>query len=73
MSDSATTDALVNADLSAMTPPEMLAHLDAVELRLRQLRRDQLQLLEGSPEVVAQHPSLQELLDHLRTSTSSVP
>jgi len=60
------TDRLINVDISGMSGPELLAHLDAVEQHLRRLRRTELALLEGSPEIVAQRPELQAQLDHLR-------
>lgn len=61
------TDRLINVDLSGMSGPELLAHLDAVEQHMTRLRRTELALLEGSPEIVAQRPELQAQLDHLRS------
>jgi hypothetical protein len=61
------TDQLINVDVSGMSGPELLAHLDAVEQHMRRLRRTELALLEGSPEIVAQRPDLQAQLDHLRS------
>ncbi|HET6987189.1 MAG TPA: hypothetical protein VFI00_11265 [Kribbella sp.] len=65
--DESLTDRLINTDVSAMTGAEKLAHLDAVEEHMRHLKRSELALLEGRPEVVAQHPHLQDRLDYLRT------
>lgn len=67
MSDHSETDRLVSVDVSDMSGPELLAHLDAVEQHMRKLRRTELALLEGSPEIVAQRPELQAHLAHLRT------
>ncbi|TCC04078.1 hypothetical protein [Kribbella soli] len=71
--DESVTNQLVNADVSGMTGPELLAHLDAVEQHLRNLRRTELALLEGSPEIVAQSPDLQAQLAHLRTLNLETP
>ena len=67
MSDHSETDRLVSVDVSGMSGPELAAHLDAVEQHMRKLRRTELALLEGSPEIVAQRPELQAHLAHLRT------
>jgi hypothetical protein len=61
------TDRLINTDLSGLSGAELLDHLDAVEHRLKELKKTELELLEGSPEVVADRPELQARLDHLRT------
>jgi hypothetical protein len=61
------TERLINTDLSSLSGAEMLAHLDAVERRMKHLMRTELELLEGSPEVVADRPELQARLDYLRT------
>jgi hypothetical protein len=73
MSDHSETDRLVNVDVSGMSGPELLAHLDAVEQHMRTLRRTELALLEGSPEIVAQRPELQAQLAHLRTLDLDTP
>ncbi|MEV6267795.1 hypothetical protein AB0L64_11525 [Kribbella sp. NPDC051936] len=65
--DESVTDRLINVDISGMSGPELLAHLDAVEQHMRRLRRTELALLERSPEIVAQRPELQAQLDHLRS------
>ncbi|MBP2354820.1 hypothetical protein JOF29_005930 [Kribbella aluminosa] len=66
MNDQSETDRLTNVDLSGMSGPELVAHLDAVEQHLRRLRRTELALLEASPGIVGQRPELQARLDHLR-------
>ncbi|MGY4773123.1 hypothetical protein ACXC9Q_39970 [Kribbella sp. CWNU-51] len=65
--DESLTDRLINTDLSALNSAEMRAHLDAVEQHMRHLNRSELTLLEGSPEVVAQQPHLQDRLAYLRS------
>jgi hypothetical protein len=67
MNHQSETDRLTSVDVSAMSGPELVAHLDAVEQHLRSLRRTELALLEGSPEIVAQRPDLRAKLEHLRT------
>ncbi len=67
MNDESETDRLVNTDISSLTGPEALAHLDAVEHRMRQLLRTQRDLLEANAEALADQPELQARLDHLRT------
>jgi hypothetical protein len=65
--DPAETDRLINTDVSNLSGAEMRAHLDAVERRMKELMKSELELLEGSPEVVADRPELRARLDHLRT------
>ncbi|MEU4603670.1 hypothetical protein AB0F43_11875 [Kribbella sp. NPDC023972] len=67
MDDNSETDRLINTDVSALTGAEMLAHLDAVERRMKQLLRTERDLLEGSADVLADRPELQARLDYLRT------
>jgi hypothetical protein len=67
MFDSEITQQLVDTDTTAMSPQELKAHLALVDERIKQLNVFRLGMLEESPELVAQHPRLQELLDHLRT------
>jgi hypothetical protein len=67
MNDQSETDRLISTDVSGLTGAEMREHLDAVEQHMRRLRRTELALLEGSPEIVAQRPELQAQLAHLRT------
>ena len=67
MFDSEITQHLVDADTTAMSPEELQAHLALVDQRLRELDAARIGLLEANPEVVAQHPELQEELDRLRT------
>ena len=67
MNDDSETDRLINTDVSALTGAEMLAHLDAVERRMKELLRTERELLEGSAAVLADQPELQARLDYLRT------
>jgi hypothetical protein len=68
MSDASETDRLINTDVSALTGVEMLEHLDAVEQRMTERMKTELELLESSPEIVADRPELQARLDHLRAA-----
>ncbi|TDW19135.1 hypothetical protein [Kribbella kalugense] len=65
--DESLTDRLVNTDVSALSGAELRAHLDAVDQHLKHLQRSELELLEGSPEVVAQNPQLRDRRDYLRS------
>ncbi|TCC29490.1 hypothetical protein [Kribbella speibonae] len=67
MSDESETDRLINTDVSALSGPEMREHLDAVERRMKELLRAELELLEGSAQVLADRPELQARLDYLRS------
>ena len=67
MFDSEITQQLIDTDTAAMSPEELKAHLTLVDERIKQLNALQLGILEERPELVAQHPRLQELLDRLRT------
>ena len=58
---------LLEADISTMTPAELLARIALLDRWQRQATADLRHLLEANPEVVAQHPELQEELDYLRT------
>ena len=40
----------------------------AVEQRMKELMKTELELLESSPEIVADRPELQARLDHLRAA-----
>jgi len=64
--DESLTDRLINSDVSSMSGAEMLAHLDAVEQQMRNLRRAKLALLEDNAQIVAQRPELRALLEQLR-------
>lgn len=68
--DESVTERLINADLSAMDGVEMRAHLDAVEQQLRSVQESKLALLEDNPQLVAQSPELQALLEQLRAEVS---
>ncbi|TCC43931.1 hypothetical protein E0H75_37235 [Kribbella capetownensis] len=68
--DESVTERLVNADVSAMDGAEMLAHVDAVQQQLRSLQESKLALLEDNPQLVAQSPELQVLLEQLRAEVS---
>ncbi|MFG1626969.1 hypothetical protein [Kribbella sp. NPDC049227] len=68
--DESVTERLVNTDVSALDDAGMLAHLDAVEQQLRNLQKSKLALLEDNPQLVAQSPELQALLEQLRAEVS---
>lgn len=65
--DESRTDRLITTDISALTGPELLAHLDEVEQQIRTIHKTKLALLEDNPHLVAQSPDLQALLKQLRT------
>ncbi|HWD78678.1 MAG TPA: hypothetical protein VG497_07350 [Kribbella sp.] len=67
MTDESETDRLLATDVAGLSGPELLAHLDAVEDRVRQLLRTQRDLLEASAGRLADQPELQARLDYLRT------
>jgi hypothetical protein len=67
MNDQSETDRLINTDVSGLTGAEMREHLDAVEHRMKQLLRTELELLERSAQVLADRPELQARLGYLRT------
>lgn len=64
--DESETTRLINTDVSGLSGAEMAAHLDAVERQMKELMKAELELLEGSSVVLADHPELQARLDHLR-------
>ncbi len=68
MTDSEITQAL-DADLSAMSLPELMAGAAANYHELKRSRARLLELLEENPEAVAQHPELRDELEHLRALT----
>ena len=71
--DDSETERLVNTDLSNLTGPELRAHLGAVERRMTELKRTELELLERSSELVADRPELRARLEYLRTLDLSGP
>lgn len=67
MFDAEITQQLVDTDTTAMSPEELGAHLAEVDQRIKKLNALRLGMLEERPELVAQHPELQALLDQLRS------
>lgn len=65
--DESETERLIGTDVSGLSGQEMLDHLDSVERRMKELLKAELELLEGSAELLADRPELQARLDHLRT------
>ena len=65
--DESETERLISTDVSSLSGDEMLDHLDAVERRMKELLKAELELLEGSAELLADRPELQARLDYLRT------
>lgn len=60
-------DRLLKTDISTMTREQALAVADLLYQHVRRLQRAYLQVLEANPALVAEHPRLQNQLDHLRT------
>jgi hypothetical protein len=67
VSDASETDRLVNTDVSTLTPTELKAHLEEVDRRMKDLLRRERDLLEANAAALADHPTLQARLTHLRT------
>jgi hypothetical protein len=68
MTDASETDRLINTDVSTLTPTELKAHLEEVDHRMKDLLRSERALLEANAEALADHPTLQARLAHLRTT-----
>ncbi|MFI7064975.1 hypothetical protein ACIBL3_28555 [Kribbella sp. NPDC050124] len=65
--DDSETERLISTDVAGLSGEEMLDHLDSVERRMKELLKTELDLLEGSADLLTDRPDLQARLDHLRT------